>query len=97
MARPRLREDVNSGLAENSPEGPGRLSPTGSSIVLLERWLAGHEALASTGSGGWRDITTLVNCYQQPDEATIKALVEYRKPGPRCQRGPECRAFQHTW
>ena len=47
-------------------------------------------------AGGWRDISTLINCYQQPDEATIKAVVEYRKPGPRCQRGPECRAFQHT-
>lgn len=31
-------------------------------------------------AGGWRDISTLVNCYQQPDEATIKAVVEFRKP-----------------
>ena len=31
-------------------------------------------------AGGWRDISTLIHCYQQPDEATIKAVVEYRKP-----------------
>ena len=67
-------------LAENASEGPGRWSPTESSIVLLELGLAGHEAVASAGSGGWRDISTLIHCYQQPDEARIKAVVEYRKP-----------------
>jgi hypothetical protein len=29
--------------------------------------------------GGWKDITTLINCYQQPDEETLRSVVEYRR------------------
>jgi hypothetical protein len=30
-------------------------------------------------AGGWKDITTLINCYQQPDEETLRAVVEFRR------------------
>ena len=33
-------------------------------------------------AGGWKDVTTLINCYQQPDEDTLRAVVEYSRPGP---------------
>jgi hypothetical protein len=29
-------------------------------------------------AGGWRDIRTLLTCYQQPDPDTIRAVVERR-------------------
>ncbi len=32
-------------------------------------------------AGGWKDVTTLINCYQQPDEDTLRTVVEYRRPG----------------
>jgi hypothetical protein len=28
-------------------------------------------------AGGRKDITTLINCYQQPDEDTLRAVVEF--------------------
>jgi hypothetical protein len=31
-------------------------------------------------AGGWKDIRTLTDCYQQPDEETLRLVVEYRKP-----------------
>ncbi len=30
-------------------------------------------------AGGWRDTTTLLR-YQQPDEATLRAVVEFERP-----------------
>lgn len=33
-------------------------------------------------AGGWKDITTLINCYQQPDEETVRSVVEYIRPAP---------------
>jgi hypothetical protein len=29
-------------------------------------------------AGGWRDIRTLLTCYQQPDPDTMRAVVERR-------------------
>jgi hypothetical protein len=29
---------------------------------------------------GWKDVTTLINCYQQPDEETMRSVVEYERP-----------------
>jgi hypothetical protein len=26
---------------------------------------------------GWKDITTLIDCYQQPDEETLRSVVEF--------------------
>lgn len=31
-------------------------------------------------AGGWKDITTLIDCYQQPDEDTLRQVVEFRRP-----------------
>ena len=31
-------------------------------------------------AGGWKDVTTLIECYQQPDEETLREVVEYVKP-----------------
>ena len=33
-------------------------------------------------AGGWLDIGTLQGCYQQPDEDTLRSVVEYRRPRP---------------
>ena len=30
-------------------------------------------------AGGWKDITTLLDCYQQPDEDTLREVVEFRR------------------
>jgi hypothetical protein len=30
---------------------------------------------------GWKDVTTLINGCQQPDDDTLRMLVEYRRPG----------------
>lgn len=34
-------------------------------------------------AGGWKDMITLLECYQQPDEDTLRQVVEYEKPSPR--------------
>jgi len=31
-------------------------------------------------AGGWKDITTLVTCYQQPDDDTLRRVVECPEP-----------------
>ncbi len=31
-------------------------------------------------AGGWKDIMTLMECYQQPEEETLRSVVEYQKP-----------------
>jgi hypothetical protein len=31
-------------------------------------------------AGRWKDVTTLINCYQQPDEETLRSVVEYERP-----------------
>lgn len=33
-------------------------------------------------AGGWKDISTLIDCYQQPDDDTLRAIVEYVRPAP---------------
>lgn len=36
-------------------------------------------------AGGWKDVTTLLGCYQQPDEDTLRDVLDYQKgqEGPR--------------
>jgi hypothetical protein len=34
-------------------------------------------------AGGWKDAATLINCYQQPDEATLRSVVEFTPPVPQ--------------
>ena len=31
-------------------------------------------------AGGWKDLTTLLTCYQQPDEETMRQVVDYERP-----------------
>jgi integrase len=39
--------------------------------------------------GGWKDAETVLNCYQRPDEHTLRAALEDRPRGPRSgPRGP---------
>ncbi len=33
-------------------------------------------------AGGWKDITTLIESYQQPDEDTLRSVVEFVRPAP---------------
>jgi hypothetical protein len=30
--------------------------------------------------GGWKDIMTLMECYQQHEEETLRSVVEYKRP-----------------
>jgi hypothetical protein len=32
-------------------------------------------------AGGWNDIAILLTCYQQPDEETLRTVVEYQGSG----------------
>jgi integrase len=31
-------------------------------------------------AGGWKDVTTLLTCYQHPDEETLRTVMDYVKP-----------------
>ena len=33
-------------------------------------------------AGGWKDVTTLIECYQQPDDETLRAVVDFTRPRP---------------
>lgn len=43
-------------------------------------------------AGGWKDITTLIECYQQPDEDTLRAAAEFVRPPSQAPAGAEFRA-----
>jgi hypothetical protein len=42
-------------------------------------------------AGGWKDITTLIDCYRQPDEKTLRAVVEFVRPAPRSPAAADVR------
>jgi hypothetical protein len=69
--------------------------PDGSLWHAFRRlWATERKALPVrdvAAAGGWKDATTLINCYQQPDEATLRAVVEFTPPAPDV-RGRKCRA-----
>jgi hypothetical protein len=44
--------------------------------VLLDSDLPLTDVAAA---GGWLDVTTLLGCYQQPDEETLRAVLENQK------------------
>lgn len=51
--------------------------------AFRRRWatLRKHLPLRDVAAaGGWRDLTTLLTCYQQPDEETLREVVDYQKP-----------------
>jgi integrase len=43
-------------------------------------------------AGGWNDVTTLLKCYQQPDEETLRAVVEYQSQKPRAAKPRKVKA-----
>jgi integrase len=43
-------------------------------------------------AGGWKDITTLIDCYQQPDEDTLRAVVEFVRPALRSPAAADVRS-----
>jgi integrase len=34
-------------------------------------------------AGGWKDVTTLIECYQQPDSETLRAVADFVRPAVR--------------
>ena len=51
--------------------------------MLRRRWATKRKHLPLRDvaeAGGWRDLTTLLTCYQQPDEETLREVVDYEKP-----------------
>ena len=62
----------------------GVTKPQGSLFhAFRRRWatLRKHLPLRDVAAaGGWRDLTTLLTCYQQPDEETMREVVNYVKP-----------------
>jgi integrase len=69
--------------------------PDGSLWHAFRRlWATERKALPVkdvAAAGGWKDVTTLINCYQQPDEATLRSVVEFTPPGQNV-RGRKARA-----
>jgi integrase len=43
-------------------------------------------------AGGWKDIMTLMECYQQPEEETLRSVVEYQKPKSKSEDSVELKA-----
>ena len=43
-------------------------------------------------AGGWKDITTLMERYQQPEEETLRSVVEYQKPKSKSEHPVELKA-----
>jgi integrase len=56
--------------------------PTGSLWhAFRRRWATTRKHLSLkdvAAAGGWHDLTTLLTCYQQPDEDTMRAVVDYQ-------------------
>jgi hypothetical protein len=42
-------------------------------------------------AGGWKDITRVIDCYQQPDQETLRAVVEFVRSAPRSPAAADVR------
>jgi integrase len=64
----------------------GATKPDGSLWHAFRRlWATERKALPVkdvAAAGGWKDVTTLINCYQPPDEATLRTVVEFTPSTP---------------
>ena len=73
----------------------GATKPDGSLWHAFRRlWATERKNLSVkdvAAAGGWKDVSTLIECYQQPDEDTLRDVVEYVKPARR-ERPTEKRA-----
>ena len=65
----------------------GATKPDGSLWHAFRRlWATERKGLPVkdvAAAGGWTDVTTLIECYQQPDEETLRDVVEFVKPARR--------------
>jgi hypothetical protein len=58
-------------------------------------WATGRKNLPVkdvAAAGEWKDIMTLMECYQQPEEESLRSVVEYRKPNRVSASSVEVRA-----
>ena len=71
-------------------------TPDGSLWHAFRRlWANGRKHLwvkDVAAAGGWNDVTTLLKCYQQPDEQTLRAVGEYQSPKPRVAKSRKVKA-----
>ena len=62
----------------------GAPKPDGSLWHAFRRlWATDRKSLPVkdvAAAGGWKDVTTLIDCYQQPDDETLRAVVEFKRP-----------------
>lgn len=67
-------------------EVSGAPKPDGSMWHAFRRlWATERKGLPVkdvAAAGGWKDVTTLITCYQQPDQDTLRAVVDFTRPGP---------------
>ena len=60
--------------------------PAGSLWHMFRRvWATSRKHLPASdvaAAGGWKDLTTLLTVYQQPDEQTLRSVMEYEVPRP---------------
>ncbi len=65
-------------------EASGAPKPAGSLWHAFRRlWATERKQLPVkdvAAAGRWKDITTLLECYQQPDDVTLRAVVDYLPP-----------------
>jgi integrase len=68
----------------------GAAKPDGSMWHAFRRlWATKRKAFPVkdvAAAGGWKDVSTLIDCYQQPDDDTLRAIVEFVKPAPTRSR-----------
>lgn len=53
--------------------------------AFRRQWATERKALPVkdvAAAGGWNDITTLIDCYQQPDDDTLRAVADFVRPAP---------------
>jgi CheY-like chemotaxis protein len=66
------------------PTSPSFLPPICITAGLRKRlWATERKHLPVkdvAAAGGWKDVTTLLECYQQPDADTLRQVVEYERP-----------------
>lgn len=50
--------------------------------AFRRRWATDRKSLPVkdvAAAGGWKDVSTLIECYQQPDDATLRAVVDFKR------------------
>ena len=75
----------------------GAAKPDGSLWhAFRRRWATDRKSLPVkdvAAAGGWKDVSTLIECYQQPDTETLRQVVNFRKASQAS--GPRARSASH--